>query len=316
MAPSHIPIVDITPFREGNPEGSRNAVQTIGRACEEIGFFTIVGHGVSADLIDRLYHTSRAFFDMPLEKKRLVGPTGDELGGLMYFTLMAENLAASIGKKRPGDLKESLDYGPGFYGVPWPAEPADLKAVWLEYYDAMSELSGHLRRIFALAIGLPETHFEDKFDHHHSSLRVLNYPAQKEAPLPGQIRAGEHSDYGFLTILRSEDAPGGLQAQHRNGEWIDVPTIDNSFVVNIGDAMMRWTNDRWISTVHRVVNPPAGTSQNSRRQSMPFFHNPNIDAVIECLDAFCDADNPAKYEPLTYGEYAELKYRQAHGEDE
>ena len=161
---------------------------------------------------------------------------------------------------------------------------------------------------------LPEQYFEDKFDRHHSSLRVINYPDQAQEPLPGQLRAGAHSDYGFLTILRSESSSGGLQAQHRNGAWIDVPTIAGAFVTNIGDAMMRWTNDRWISTVHRVVNPPATGRQSSRRQSIPFFHNPNIDAVIECLEVFCDDDHPPKYGPMTYGEYADLKYRQAHGE--
>lgn len=314
MTQSYIPVIDIAPFREGELEGSRHVVETIGRACEEIGFFIIVGHGVPGALINRMYDTSRAFFDMPPEKKALVKKTGELRGGLMYFSMMAESLAASRGEKRPGDLKESLDYGPGFFGDGWPTEPANLQAVWLKYYQAMSELSHDLRRIFALAIGLAETYFDDKFDNHHSSLRVINYPEQEQAPLPGQLRAGAHSDYGVLTILRSEASSGGLQAQHRNGEWIAVPAIDGAFVVNIGDAMMRWTNDRWISTVHRVVNPPVQAGQSSRRQSIPFFHNPNMEAVIECLDVFCDDDHPPQYEPITYGEYAELKYRQAHGE--
>ncbi|MDX1520278.1 MAG: 2-oxoglutarate and iron-dependent oxygenase domain-containing protein [Anaerolineae bacterium] len=313
MSEPNIPVIDIGPFQRGEPDESRQIIQTIGRACQDIGFFTIVGHGVPHALIQRMYDTSRAFFDLPPEEKGRVNQTGDLLGGLMYFPITAESLSASLGQKRPGDLKESLDYGPGFYGDAWPDTPPNLKSVWLDYFQAMSDLSAVLRRIFALAIGLPELYFEAMFDHHHSSLRVLNYPEPNEDPLPGQLRAGAHSDYGFLTILRSEDSAGGLQARHRNGHWLDVPTIPDSFVVNIGDALMRWTNDRWVSTVHRVVNPPSNARRHSRRQSMPFFHNPNIDAVIECLDIFCDADNPAKYSPLTYGEYADLKYRQAHG---
>ncbi|MEM7345358.1 MAG: 2-oxoglutarate and iron-dependent oxygenase domain-containing protein [Chloroflexota bacterium] len=308
-----MPLVDLTPFREGEPEGSRQVIDTIRQACEEIGFFTIVGHGVPSDLIDRMYHTSRAFFDLPSQEKQKVTPTGDLLGGLMHFPMKSESLAASLGVKTPGDIKETLDYGPGFYGGEWPSNPPDLKTVWMDYYEAMNHLSGYLRRIFALAIGLPETYFEPMFDNSHSSLRVINYPDQDQAPLPDQLRAGAHSDYGFLTILRSEESAGGLQAQHRNGEWIDVPTIEGSFVMNIGDAMMRWTNNRWVSTVHRVVNPPAQNRKNSRRQSIPFFHNPNIDAVIECLDVFCDSNNPPRYDPMTYGEYAELKYKQSHG---
>ncbi|MDZ7828126.1 MAG: 2-oxoglutarate and iron-dependent oxygenase domain-containing protein [Halofilum sp. (in: g-proteobacteria)] len=313
MTEAGIPVVDIGPFRRGEAAGAREVVDTIRRACEEIGFFTITGHGVPDELVDRMYHTSRAFFDLAAERKARVGQTGDVQGGLMYFPMMAESLAASLGEQRPGDLKESLDYGPGFMGDEWPAEPAGLQDVWVEYYRAMSELSASLRRIFALAIGLPEDWFEDKFDRHHSSLRVINYPDPQGDLLPGQLRAGAHSDYGFLTILRSEDSTGGLQVRNRDGEWADVPTVEGAFIVNIGDAMMRWTNDRWVSTVHRVVNPPDHGRANSRRQSIPFFHNPNADAVIECFEAFRDADNPPKYHPVTYGEYADLKYRQTHG---
>ncbi len=311
--PESLPIIDIAPFRAGDPDKAPQVVDTIRQACEDIGFFIITGHGVSSELSERMYNTSRAFFDLPAEKKQRVKQTGEVLGGLMHFPLMAESLAATLGEKRPGDFKETLDYGPGFYGDVWPDEPANLYEVWLEYYQAMSDLCHDMRRIFALAIGLPEDYFEDKFDHHHSSLRVINYPEQEQAPLPGQLRAGAHSDYGFLTILRSEASAGGLQAQHRNGEWLDVPAIDGAYVMNIGDALMRWTNDRWLSTIHRVVNPPTDQTRNSRRQSIPFFHNPNIDAIIDCLTPFVDADHPAKYEPMSYGEYADLKYQQAHG---
>ena len=316
MTQNQFPIIDIAPFLAGDRGGrGRHVAEAIRSACEDIGFFIIIGHGVPDELIMRLYNISRDFFDLPNEQKARVGKTGDLLGGLMYFPIMAENLAASIGQKTPADFKESLDYGPGFYGDRWPSEPAGLQAVWLAYYETMGDLAAHLGRIFALAIGLPETYFVPMFDSHHSSLRVLNYPEQEEAPLPGQLRAGAHSDYGFLTILRSEASAGGLQAQHRNGEWIDVPAIDDAYVVNIGDAMMRWTNDRWQSTLHRVVNSPADARAGSRRQSIPFFHNPNKDAVIECLDAFSGPESPARYPPIAYGEYAELKYRQAHGEE-
>jgi isopenicillin N synthase-like dioxygenase len=314
MTEIHIPVVDLTPLLKGGAGGGGQVVDTIKQACEEIGFFIITGHGVSIDLINRMYDTSRAFFDLPSAEKSKVNKAGEMPGGLMFFPMKSESLAASRGVKTPGDIKETLDYGPGFYGDEWPDKPPGLEEVWLEYYQTMGKLAGQLRRIFALAIGLPETYFADKFDSHHSSLRVLNYPEQKEGPLSGQLRAGAHSDYGILTILRSEASAGGLQAQNRSGEWVTVPTIPDSFVVNIGDAMMRWTNGGWISTLHRVVNPPADARRGSRRQSIAFFHNPNKDAVIECLDAFCSPDNPPKYEPLTYGEYAELKYRQAHGE--
>jgi len=314
MAQPEIPIIDIAPFRDNrDTDAADHVVETIRRACEDIGFFVILGHGVPQDLVERMYRTSRAFFDLPGETKARVGHSGDQPGGLMYFPMQAESLAASRGEQRPGDLKESLDYGPGFSGGPWPHSPAGLQAVWHEYYEAMSELARDLRRIFARGIGLSEDYFEDKFDRHHSSLRVIDYVDQTEEPLPGQLRAGEHTDYGFLTILRSEDSSGGLQVRPHNGDWMDVPTVADSFVVNIGDVMMRWTNDRWVSTLHRVVNP-SSRHQPSRRISIPFFHNPNVDAVVECLDAFRDADHPARYEPVRYGDYALMRYRQTHGE--
>ena len=128
---------------------------------------------------------------------------------------------------------------------------------------------------------------------------MRNYPAQRVAPAPGQIRAGAHSDYGSLTILATEDKPGGLQVCNAAGEWVDVPIVDDCLIVNIGDLLARWTNDTWVSTLHRVVNPPAGAGAESRRQSLVFFHNPNYDAVIESLVP----DAPAKYPRTTSGEH-------------
>ena len=133
----------------------------------------------------------------------------------------------------------------------------------------MSALAARLRSIFATALGLAPEYLENKFQGHLSSLRVIDYPEQSVPPAPGQLRAGAHSDYGVLTILRTEDAPGGLQVRTRTGRWSDVPHISGSLVVNIGDAMTRWTNDRWVSTQHRVVNPPANRESPSCRLSQP-----------------------------------------------
>jgi isopenicillin N synthase-like dioxygenase len=134
-------------------------------------------------------------------------------------------------------------------------------------------------------------------------LRVRNYPAPQTAPEPGQLRAGAHSDYGSLTILKTEDRPGGLQVCNAAADWVDVPVVDGAFIVNIGDLMARWTNDRWVSTLHRVVNPPPSRAAESRRQSLVFFHNPNYDALIECLPTCRDPAHPPRYEATTSGEH-------------
>ena len=310
-----VPLVDIAPFTAGQTPGRARVAGAVRAACEDIGFFVITGHGIPEELETRIYDASRSFFDLPAEEKNAVGETGPVLGGLMHFAFGQEALAATLGKAAIGDLKETLDFGPGFFGDRWPANPPDLEPAWRAYYEAMSALAATLRRIFAAALGLNPDYFEDRFEGHLSSLRVIDYPERSVPPAPGQLRAGAHSDYGVLTILRTEDAPGGLQVRTRDGRWSDVPHIPGAFIVNIGDAMMRWTNDRWISTQHRVVNPPVDPGQPTRRQSTAYFHNLPRDTVIECLPPFLEAGGTPKYPPITYGDYAELRYRQAHGND-
>ena len=309
-----VPTIDIAPFTAGETADSAEVIEPVRIACEEIGFFVLTGHGVDEAVVSRIYEASRAFFDLPTEEKDKIGETGPVLGGLMHFGLAKEALAATLGGEPVPDLKEALDFGPGFRGDPWPGRPPGFESAWRAYFDAMSALAATLRNIFAAALGLAPDFFEDKFRGHLSSLRVIDYPEQPTPPAPGQLRAGAHSDYGVLTILRTEDAPGGLQVRTRAGRWSDVPHIPGSFVINIGDAMMRWTNDRWISTQHRVVNPPVDTVQSTRRQSIAYFHNPARDAVLECLPSFREKGGAPRYPPISYGEYAKVRYRQAHGD--
>ena len=310
-----VPIIDIAPFTAGHTPGRAQVADEVRAACEDTGFFVMTGHGFPEALATRIYDASRAFFDLPVEEKNAIGETGPVLGGLMHFAFGEEALAATLGQAAIGDLKETLDYGPGFFGDPWPVNPPDLEPAWRAYYETMSALAATLRSIFAAALGLDPDYFEDRFEGHLSSLRVIDYPEPSAPPVPGQLRAGAHSDYGVLTILRTEDAPGGLQVRTRDGRWSDVPHVPGAFVVNIGDAMMRWTSDRWVSTQHRVVNPPLVPEQPTRRQSIAYFHNLPRDTVIECLPPFRELGLTPKYPPITYGDYAELRYRQAHGGD-
>ena len=310
-----VPVIDIAPFLRGAPADKAKVAEQVGRACRDIGFLVIQGHGVDPELSERMRAVSRAFFDLPLaEKARVARPAKDVARG--YIALDEESLARS---RDPGtygsDLNESLMMGPvdrppaadadtlaaGRHFAPnlWPERPAELRETWTVYYRTMGSLAASLMRIFALALGLPERFFDPRIDKHISRLRVRNYPAQRAAPAPGQIRAGAHSDYGSLTILATEDKPGGLQVCNAAGEWVDVPIVDDCLIVNIGDLLARWTNDTWVSTLHRVVNPPAGAGAESRRQSLVFFHNPNHDAVIESLVPGA----PAKYPRTTSGEH-------------
>ena len=182
------------------------------------------------------------------------------------------------------------------------------------YYQAMEALAARLARAFALALDLPERFFVDKIQRHVSTMRLNFYPAQPVTPLPGQIRAGAHSDYGAFTILRTEAAPGGLQVIRRGGSWIDVPNVADGFVVNIGDLLMRWTNDRWVSTLHRVVNPPEELRSNATRMSVAFFQVPNYDVEVRCFESCSGPDNPSRYAPTTAGAHWRAKILAARGE--
>jgi isopenicillin N synthase-like dioxygenase len=306
-----IPVIDIAPFIRGEP-GADDVVGAVETAARDTGFFLITGHGVAPEVISRLYNSARAYFDLPDDYKRSHGRGTAVAGGVSFSPIADEALSATLGIKTPGDYKESLNFGVRLAGDAWPDLPAGLEEAFRDYFTEMETLARHLRRIFASAIGIDPNHFESDFEDHLSALRVINYPEQDEAPLPGQMRAGVHTDYGFMTILRSEASSGGLQVQARDGRWIDAPSIEGAYVINIADAFMRWTNDEWVSTPHRVANPPReGARGTSRRQSIPFFVNPRKDAVISCLEPFCTGGKTAKYEPITFGQYIDLKTRQA-----
>jgi isopenicillin N synthase-like dioxygenase len=318
-----VPIIDLAPNWTGSPASKLALAHEIDEACRDIGFLIIAGHGIPLDLIAAVDEVSRAFFDLPLaEKMQVVRPAPDITRG--YIPIEGESVARSRGEYAPGDLNESFMIGPvdvgsdayyvsaaaGKHFAPnlWPKRPEALRDLYTTYYRAMSELARSLIRLFALALDQPETFFDDKIDKHISRLRVRNYPAPLTPPEPGQLRAGAHSDYGSLTILKTEDKPGGLQVYNKAGDWTDVPVVPGCFVVNLGDLMARWTNDQWVSTLHRVVNPPDNLASESRRQSLVFFHNPNYDAVIECIPSCQSRDNPPKYPVTTSGEHLRSQF--------
>lgn len=319
---STVPVIDLAPFLLGGAAAREAVARTVGRACEDIGFFTIVGHGVDPECVRAMADVSRAFFDLPVEEKQRVRrPRPEQSRG--YIGVGEENLAYGLGKDTT-DLKEFFAIGPvdvpdepyytcaaaypSFAPNVWPARPPELRAIYTTYYRAMERLAADLMRAFALALGLPDEFFCDKTDRHISGIRVINYPEQPAAPAAGQLRAGAHSDYGALTILKAENVPGGLQVLNRAGDWVEIEPVADSFVVNLGDLMMHWTNDRWVSTLHRVVNPPRDRVLGSRRQSIAFFYQPNYDALIECLPGCCGPGTPPKYAPVTSGEHRLRKF--------
>jgi isopenicillin N synthase-like dioxygenase len=325
MALLSVPVVNIAPFVAGDA-GERRVAAEINRACEAIGFFVITGHGVDPLLADRVFAASRAFFDLPLEEKQRVARPAPEIGR-GYSAPGTESSAYSRLNLTPPDIKESFTIGQvdvpdepyyhcaaaghHFAPNPWPARPTGLASAYADYYRAMDDLSRVVMRLFALALGLEEKYFAPRCDKPFSVMRVLHYFDQPAEPMPGQLRCSEHTDYSTMTLLRHDAEYGadGLQVQNRAGAWVDVPAIRDSFVVNLGDMMMRWTNDRWVSTPHRVLNPPRERAMASRRMSIAFFHETNYDAIIECLPNCSSAERPARYPAISCGDYVRERLR-------
>jgi len=320
-----VPIIDISELSSGDIAKRAEVAARLDSACVEIGFFQVVGHGIDEHLIQRMYDVSRAFFALPLERKNAVAqPDKDTIRG--YSSIGEQALNYNDDPTAPGDLHEKFDVGPvdvpaddpyysrelagtHFADNPWPVEPPSMAEVWTEYFRACDELATRLMRGFALALNLPEHWFDATLDRNISMLRAIHYPDQHTAPKPGQMRAGAHSDYGSLTLLRQEDAPGGLQVFTKDGDWVPVPVVPGALVVNIGDLMAQWTNDRWTSTRHRVANPPRELTSGTDRMSLVFFHQPNYDAVVECIPTcVADGDRP-RHTPITSGDHLLNKFR-------
>lgn len=327
-----IPVIDISAFREGGPVAGKHVVDAVRSACEEIGFFTITGHGVSSDLISRVYRNAHQFYDLPLEEKLKI----EKAPGASYkgYTAMR---ARTIGRSQDASLRPSLNesFAMGYVDVTddayfkspkagthfepnvYPAKPTDFKPSIIAYYGAMEELSKVIMRIFASALEIDPSYFLDKIERHISVLRVVNYPALTEVPGEGEERAGAHADTGAVTLLWNDDPPGrpGLQVRTPDGAWIDVVREPDSFIVNIGNTLMRWTNDRFVSTMHRVVNPPVVNGKSLPRLSIPYFCQPAYEAVIECISTCQGPGNPSRYPPITSGDILTQRYASSYSLD-
>ncbi|MDC0074337.1 isopenicillin N synthase family oxygenase [Alphaproteobacteria bacterium] len=318
---SSIPLIDLGPFIKGDKKEKLLVSKQIDEACRNIGFLIIQGHSVSPSLINKMYEISEEYFKLPYWEKMRFKMPPDRYRG--YTSFGSENLANSLDTVAPPDLKESFSIGPFNHSYDeyhfgqtgsrffasnfWPDNPLTMRKIWESYFSEMEALSNTLMSAFALALDLDENWFDSKIDKHITNFSVIHYPGQKDiSVMPNQLRAGAHSDYGSLTIVNTNTDIGGLEVLNANREWETVPWLPDAFVVNLGDLMAEWTNDRWKSTMHRVINPPIEKAHLSKT-SMTFFHQPNYDAVIECIPTCVSQKNPAKYGKTTSGEHVTMK---------
>lgn len=316
---SQIPIIDLSTLHKSDPKSLHSLGQQIDEANKRIGFFLIKNTGINFNFISQLLRTSQAFFESPLENKLTCRNPDPDYLPWGYFPRNMEQLQRGKDFKNPkqdylNDVNEQFNLQSRHSEslVPirqFPPHPLEFKQVFETYYQQAYELSNLLMRGFAVALGVKPTFFEDKFTYGSSCLRVLHYP-EGEKIAPGQFRASEHTDYGALTLLYS--TASGLQVKNRKGEWVDIEVPWEHFVVNIGDLMAFWTDDRWVSNLHRVV---AREETPKKRISVAFFHNPNHNALIECIPTCVDKNTgKGKYEKLFSGDFIMKKFKASVGE--
>ena len=318
MAHIEVPTIDVSAYLNGDASEKESVARSLDQACREIGFLIITGHEISPEVIEKTRLVARQFFGLSSETKtRCKNPPRG------YRALGSTAFSYSRGVKTPPDIREAYSMGPcdfpdddyhrnskgHFTPNPWPDEVPSMKDAFCNYFRVMEELGRKMMRLCALALKLPESFFDKKFDRASDSLVVNYYPRQTVKPVEGQLRGGAHTDYGAITLLQRDNTPGGLQVRTKDDQWIDLPYVENSFVLNIGDMLSQWTNDHWRSTLHQVVNPPWDTSRNTDRISMAFFYDPNYETQILPLETCCSPNDPPKYELMTAGEHKMMKMK-------
>ena len=307
-AASQIPVVDFGPVFAGEKGALDRLAPELRHACEQVGFFYASGHGVDEGVIDRAFAASRRFHALPLDEKLKLGLNDNNIG---YMPINASVQGASTVHKatRPNQNESffiSIDRGADHPDVvartplrgrnQWPPEALvpGVRGDMMAYFDALGAMCDRMLPAFAAALDMPEDCFAPFFaGEAHRNLRFLHYPPQDagEDNLFGQA---PHTDNSFMTALARTDVPG-LAVRLPSGEWFAPPVIPGTFLINLGNIMRRWSNDRFLSTPHGVLND-SGTD----RYSIAYFHSPNVDSIIECLPSCVSPTNPARYQPAVY----------------
>lgn len=297
-----LPVVDISGLSSPDPRTRAAVGAAIRDACTDKGFMYVVGHGIDSGLRARVLEQAAIFFSLPEADKMSVSMANSPCNR-GYEPLRGQTLEAGA----PPDLKESFysgedlpltdprvvagkfNHGPN----QWPAGMDDFRTTMEAYFDVMQVLSARLMTGLALSLDLPENHFAGFCMAPMSNLRLIHYPPQPANPLPNEKGCGAHTDWGALTLLMQDDV-GGLQVWDEAAGWVDAPPLPDSYIVNLGDMIARWTNDRYRSTLHRVVN-----ASGRERYSVPFFFSGNPDEPVVCLPGCATESDPPRYGPTT-----------------
>ncbi|XP_071113472.1 uncharacterized protein [Haliotis cracherodii] len=311
MAASAIPVVDFQKYGLNVADPTSVASEVLETTAREIydafstiGFVYLINHGVEQRKVDDMFTASKSFFDQPVEEKRKCARVqGKHYHG--YVALESETLNP---ERQSADLKEAFNFTPKDDGA-WPADVPQFKSTFFSFFDECKRLTERFLDVLSIGLKLQDRNFLREC---HSlignkgnitTLRSLYYPPLAGTVKPGQVRCGEHSDYGTLTLLFQDDV-GGLEVMNTDDVYVPAQPVPGAIVVNIGDLMQRWTGDKLRAAKHRVLIPESELKKHQTRQSLAFFINPDDATIIKCLDG------SDKYEPISCLDYLNYKFSQ------
>ena len=303
IAVETIPVIDAGPLRSGELSDLRKVAMEIRQVAQEVGFFYLCNHGISSELISQAYDATKSFFSKPMQWKNNLKINSNHHG----FLSIGE---ARMEKAKKVDLKESFVWGldlpdsdpsvssenPFLGRNQWPREMPELKEGVYPFFEAGLKCGLDLMRAFAIGMGIPEDSFTKNFNEPIARGSIIYYPPQSPDMDETQFGVAPHTDCGCLTLLW-QDQVGGLDVLNNDGEWVTAHPIDGTIVVNVGDLLMRWTNNAFKSTQHRVVN-----RKGIERHSMVVAWDPDYSTLVDPL-LVCQNGEKAQYPPIRCGDY-------------
>lgn len=309
-------MIDLTPWFHGDENERRQVAAQVDRALREIGFLLVTGHGVPLELREQVRTAAKRFFALPETAKARYAAT---VGGRGWLPPGVEANGYAEGTETPPDLKETFAVGadqptgdPGtdadwFLRNVYPAEVPELEHLVADYLARMRSLADELLVLCAAALGLAPDFFTAHTKHPSYTMNINWYPPLSllGPPAEGQFRIGPHTDFGTVTILDRQYGVGGLQVWSEDGGWVDAPYVADSFTINIGDLLARWTGDRWRSNRHRVLPPDAG-APDEELVSLIYFYECDPGTLVESLSA---PIGTVSYEPVRAADYLLEKLR-------
>jgi isopenicillin N synthase-like dioxygenase len=315
-AEAFAPTIDIT---------SPTAVSELDAACRQAGFFQIVGHGIAPDVVESAMGNVKEFFRQPLEEK-MRWMSSDHSIERGYSARGTEAFSYSMSVETPFDLVEAFTAGQDSFPADdpifaaaththfaeniWPDRPPELRESVLTYYEQVEAVTHRVTRLLAEALDVDADFFERCTTHPMDSLRFNYYCATPDdsEPLPGQFGVGPHTDYGLITVMYADMDAWGLQVADAAGNWHDVLPLEGALIVNLGDLIAQWTNDRWRSSLHRVQPMRSVDARTVERLSAPYFHSTNYDTLVECLPSCVSETKPPRYPSVIAGEQFDAKF--------